>query len=102
MDFEERCETLLGKHVRITFRDGSPPMVGTCVGYTRAVDNEPEIAEIDIDTGVAGVYYGLMENEVESIEELPEQVNEDKEAMSSERHEAGASAGAGGSDESAS
>ena len=29
MDFEERCETLLGKQVRITFRDGSPPMRGT-------------------------------------------------------------------------
>ena len=72
MGLEERCETLLGKQVRITFRDGSPPMCGVCVGYTRAADNEPEIAEIDIDTGAAGAYYGLMENEIEAIEELSE------------------------------
>ena len=31
-------------------------MCGVCVGYTRAADNEPEIAEIDIDTGAAGAY----------------------------------------------
>lgn len=72
MGLEERCEALLGKQVRITFRDGSPPMCGVCVGYTRAADNEPEIAEIDIDTDVAGAYYGLMENEIEAIEELSE------------------------------
>ena len=72
MGLEERCEALLGKQVRITFRDGSPPMCGVCVGYTRAADNEPEIAEIDIDTGAAGAYYGLMENEIEAIEELSE------------------------------
>lgn len=68
MNFERRCEELLGKQVRVIFRDGSPPMRGTCVGYTRAVDNEPEIAEIDLDT----VLYGLMENEIEAIEELSE------------------------------
>ena len=72
MGLEERCEALLGKQVRITFRDGSPPMCGVCVGYTRTADNEPEIAEIDIDTGAAGAYYGLMENEIEAIEELSE------------------------------
>lgn len=72
MGLEERCGALLGKQVRITFRDGSPPMCGVCVGYARAADNEPEIAEIDIDTGAAGAYYGLMENEIEAIEELSE------------------------------
>ena len=72
MGLEERCEALLGKQVRITFRDGSQPMCGVCVGYARAADNEPEIAEIDIDTGAAGAYYGLMENEIEAIEELSE------------------------------
>lgn len=72
MGLEERCEALLGKQLRITFRDGSQPMCGVCVGYTRTADNEPEIAEIDIDTGAAGAYYGLMENEIEAIEELSE------------------------------
>lgn len=72
MGFEAMCEKMLGKKVRITFKDGSTPMSGVCAGYTRAIDNEPEIAEIDIDTGVDGAYYGLMENEIEKIEELSE------------------------------
>ena len=46
------------------------PFVGKCIGYTRAVDNEPEIAEIDIDSGISNACYGLMESEISDIEEL--------------------------------
>ena len=46
------------------------PFVGKCIGYTRAVDNEPEIAEIDIDSGIPNACYGLMESEISDIEEL--------------------------------
>lgn len=72
MGFEEKCERMLGKKVRITFADGSAPISGMCVGYTPAIDNEPEIAEIDIDTGMDGACYGLLENEIEKMEELSE------------------------------
>ena len=70
MEFETICERMLGKKVRITFVDGSTPISGRCVGYTPAIDNEPELAEIDLDTGVAGVCYGFLENEIMKIEEL--------------------------------
>lgn len=68
MDFEARCEEVVGKTVRITFKDGSVPMVGECYGYTRAIDNDPEIAEIDILRG--GLLYGLEEPDIASIEEV--------------------------------
>lgn len=70
MEFEALCEKMVGKRVRVTFKDGGTPVIGKCIGYTRAVDNDPEIAEIDVDTGVQGACYGLMESEISDVEEL--------------------------------
>ena len=70
MEFEALCEKMVGKRVRVIFKDGGTPSVGKCIGYTRAIDNDPEIAEIDVDTGVQGAYCGLMESEISDIEEL--------------------------------
>lgn len=70
MEFEAMCERMVGKRVRITFKDGGTPVIGKCIGYTRAVDNDPEIAEIDVDTGIQGAYCGLMESEIADVEEL--------------------------------
>lgn len=70
MNFETLCAKMVGKKVQIRFKDGGAPVVGKCIGYTRAVDNEPEIAEIDIDSGIPNACYGLMESEISDIEEL--------------------------------
>lgn len=70
MNFETLCAKMVGKKVRIRFKDGGTPIVGECTGYTRAVDNEPKIAEIDIDSGIPNACYGLMESEISDIEEL--------------------------------
>ena len=76
MDFEALCEKMVGKKVRIRFKDGGAPIVGKCIGYTWAVDNEPEIAEIDIDSGIPNACYGLMESEISDIEELKDWVHD--------------------------
>ena len=34
MDFEALCEKMVGKKVRIRFKDGGAPIVGKCIGYT--------------------------------------------------------------------
>lgn len=70
MEFEALCEKMVGKRVRVIFKDGGTPIVGKCIGYTRAIDNDPEIAEIDVDTGAQGAHYGLMESEIADVEEL--------------------------------
>lgn len=70
MEFEALCEKMVGKRVRVIFKDGGTPIVGKCIGYTRAIDNDPEIAEIDVDTGTQGAHYGLMESEIADVEEL--------------------------------
>lgn len=70
MNFETMCEKMVGKRIRVTFKDGGIPIVGECIGYTRAVDNDPEIAEINVDVGGQGACYGLMESEISNVEEL--------------------------------
>lgn len=70
MEFEALCEKMVGKRVRVIFKDGGTPIVGKCIGYTRAIDNDPEIAEIDVNTGTQGAHYGLMESEIADVEEL--------------------------------
>ena len=70
MDFEALCEKMVGKKVRIRFKDGGAPIVGKCIGYKLAIQNQPEIAEIYIDSGIPNACYGLMESEISDIEEL--------------------------------
>ncbi|WP_323393172.1 hypothetical protein [Anaerotignum propionicum] len=42
-------------------------LTGNFYGYTRALDNEPEQAEVDIMSD-AGVVIGVLESEIKSIE----------------------------------
>lgn len=70
MEFEALCAKMVGKKVRVRFKDGGAPIIGECIGYTRAIDNDSEIAEIDIDTGISNTCYSLMESEISDIEKL--------------------------------
>lgn len=70
MEFEAMCEEMLGKRVRVTLKEAADPIDGKVIGYTRAIDNDPEIAEIYIDTGTKNSCYGLLESEILSMEEL--------------------------------
>jgi hypothetical protein len=70
MGFETLCEKMIGKKVCVTFKDKGAPVIGKCTGYTRAIDNDPEIAEIIVDVGEKGFCYGLMESEISDVKEL--------------------------------
>lgn len=59
-----------GHKVRIIFNDGHPPMVGKCTGYTKPIDNDPEVATIDLDIGIPRSRTEITEEEIESIELL--------------------------------
>ena len=43
-------------------------VIGPYEGFTQALDNEPEIASIDIGSGNTGWGYEIYENEIKSIE----------------------------------
>ena len=57
-----------GKKVEITCIT-EPHVSGTCVGYTSALDNEPEIASIEVENN-SGQRIVVYENEIVSIKEI--------------------------------
>lgn len=63
----ELTEGLINKTIRVIFIDGEV-LSGKCEGYTQALDNEPEVASIDIR--VDDILTEIMENEIESVEIL--------------------------------
>jgi len=55
-----------GKNIKVKLYDGQI-ITGFCRGFTSAVNNEPEIAEIDIELE-NGQLTGAFQDEIESIE----------------------------------
>ncbi|EOD00463.1 hypothetical protein [Caldisalinibacter kiritimatiensis] len=55
----------VGKKIKVTCIQGEI-IQGKCDRYTQALDNEPEIASISIDSGE--IDYEIYENEISKIE----------------------------------
>lgn len=55
----------VGKKIRVNCLSGEV-FEGKCTDFTQALDNEPEIDSIGLES--AGLNYELYENEIESIE----------------------------------
>ncbi len=62
-------EDYVGKRVKITSVNNNT-YIGKVIGFTQALDNEPEIDSIDIDNEIDNRGYFLLENEIKSIEVL--------------------------------
>ena len=66
--FEIKADDARGHRVKITFKDGRTPYVGHCISFSRALDCDPEIAEIDVKTDKKNNWYeSFRENEVKDI-----------------------------------
>lgn len=66
--FELKAESAVKHRVRITFKDGRAPFEGYCSGFSRALDCDPEIAEIDVKYRKEDNWgTGFDETEVEDI-----------------------------------
>ncbi|MGP1576359.1 MAG: hypothetical protein ACTTH7_02550 [Treponema sp.] len=61
----------LHKKVMVTCTNGTV-FDGICSGFTRAIDNEPEIASIMLDSisKTEKIFYDIFANEIERIEVL--------------------------------
>lgn len=55
-----------GKKVKIILIEDEEVLMGKCVEYTKAIDNDPEIDSIDIK--VKDKVYEIYENEIRNIE----------------------------------
>lgn len=60
-------EDYVGKKVKIIDIENHE-FIGKAIGYVQALDNEPEIDEIDILNELDNKNYSLFENEIKSIE----------------------------------
>lgn len=57
----------VGHEVEVRIVGGYRPCVGKCINYTQPLDNEPEIASIDIQVPRYTSITELIEDEIESI-----------------------------------
>lgn len=67
-EFEKKAYYAVRHRVKITFKDGRTPYIGYCFGFSRALDCDPEIAEIDVQKDTRDDWYeSFDETEVEDI-----------------------------------
>lgn len=62
-------EKFLDKKIRVTFTDDNSFVVGRCVGYTSAMDNDPDPASIEVRTD-GDIQHCIYEDEIKKIEEI--------------------------------
>lgn len=60
------CDAV-GSEVEVHIVGGIKPFVGKCTGYTSPVDNDPEVATIDIKVNGLPSLYEITEEEIETI-----------------------------------
>ena len=66
-DLQNKMHSAVGHEVEITIAGGLKKCVGKCVGFTQPLDNEPEIASIDVKVdGYSGIYE-ISEDEIEEL-----------------------------------
>ena len=66
-DMQRKMEAAFGHRVTVLLKRGNKCFTGKCVCFTPPWDNDPEVASIDIDTGISTSVTELMEDEIESI-----------------------------------
>lgn len=65
----EELSMYVGKRIKIK-ADNEEEFIGKAIGFTQALDNEPEIDEIDIRNESNNRLYGILKTEIKSIEVL--------------------------------
>ena len=66
-EMQKKMRSAVGHKVENHIVSGYRPCIGRCINYTQPLDNDPEVASIDIDTGIPTSVTELIEDEIESI-----------------------------------
>lgn len=66
-EMHKKMRAARGHEVELQLFGGFKPLVGKCVGYTQPLDNDPEVASIDIKVQDMPSIYEITENEIESL-----------------------------------
>ncbi len=66
-DMQKQMYIACGHNVEVHLVGGDKPIIGKCIGYTQPLDNDPEVASIDIRVPGITSIYEITEKEIESI-----------------------------------
>lgn len=66
-DMQRKMMDAVGHRVEVRIVGGYRPCIGKCIDFIQPLDNDPEVASIDIDTGIPTSVTELIEDEIESI-----------------------------------
>ncbi len=66
-EMQELMESAFGHEVEVYIYGGFKPFIGKCVGYTQPLDNDPEVAVIDVEIPGRSSLCGITEEEIEKL-----------------------------------
>ena len=66
-EMQKRMYEAVGHVVEIKLKDDQRRFIGKCTGYTKPLDNEPEIATMDLRVEGVQFIYEFAEAEIENI-----------------------------------
>lgn len=66
-DLQKKMYAACGHEVEVHIVGGNMPFIGKCINFTQPLDNEPEVASIDIRVPGRSSLYEITEGEIESI-----------------------------------
>lgn len=66
-DMQKKMYEACGQDVELILVGGYKPLIGKCINYTQPLDNDPEVASIDIRVPGRTSLYEITEDEIESI-----------------------------------
>lgn len=66
-EMQEKMYAARGHEVELHLVGGYKPLIGKCTGFTNPLDNEPEVASIDIRVPGYPSIYEITEDEIEAL-----------------------------------
>ena len=66
-EMQKLMSSAVGFDVEVHIVGGYKPCVGKCTGFTQPLDNEPEVATIDVKVDGMSSIYEITEEEIEKI-----------------------------------
>ena len=66
-EMQKKMYTAVGHEVEVKLKGESRRFIGKCTGYTQPLDNDPEIATLDMRVDGAQFLYEFTEDEIEEI-----------------------------------
>ena len=66
-EMQKRMDAACGHTVEVHLYDTEMPVVGKCINYTKPLDNDPEVAAIEVKVPGMPSLYEITESEIETL-----------------------------------